>query len=181
MPYICIVLICVLFYMFLAKPWVKRSEVINKTSTSIHEEPEISIESEEPFEYSGKYTKKYLLTKNEWYEYQKLKNLALNKGYQICPKVRLLDLIEPRRGDPKFKTLFYKVQAKHVDFVICDQNLHIKAILELDDNSHNQKDRMKRDEFVDLILKDVGYTVIRTRSITDTTLDILDKAPKAPT
>lgn len=133
-------------------------------------------------EYTGKYQKKLLLTKNEWYEYRKLRELAAKKGYQICPKVRLLDLIEPRRGDPKYKTLFYKIQAKHVDFVICDQNLYVKAILELDDSSHNQADRKERDEFVDLILKDVGYTVIRTRSITDTTLDILNtETEKAPT
>ena len=125
------------------------------------------------FEYSGKYQKKLLLTKNEWHEYRKLKEIAAQKGYQVCPKVRLLDLIEPRRGDPKYKTLFYKIQAKHVDFVICDQNLYVKAILELDDNSHNQADRKERDEFVDLILKDVGYTVIRTRSITEEILNII--------
>lgn len=130
-------------------------------------------------EYSGRYQKKLLLTKNEWYEYRKLKQLAEAKGMQVCPKVRLLDLIEPRRGDPKFKTLFYKIQAKHVDFVICDQNLYVKAILELDDNSHKQTERKERDEFVDLILKDVGYTVIRTRSITETTLDVLEQ--KTPT
>lgn len=135
---------------------------------------EPQIKPEERTEYTGKYQKKYLLTKNEWYEYRKLRQLAESKGLQICPKVRLLDLIEPRRGDPKYKTLFYKIQAKHVDFVICDQNLYVKAILELDDNSHNQTNRKERDEFVDLILKDVGYTVIRTRSITDTTLDILE-------
>lgn len=125
-------------------------------------------------DYSGKYEKTYLLTKNEYHEYKKLKQLAESKDLQICPKVRLLDLIEPRRGDPKYKTLFYKIQAKHVDFVICDQNLYVKAILELDDNSHNQQNRKNRDEFVDLILKDVGYTVIRTRNITDTTLDVLE-------
>ena len=79
--------------------------------------------------------------------------------------------MEPRNDDPKYITLFYKIQAKHVDFVICDQNLYVKAILELDDNSHNQTERKKRDEFVDQILKDVGYTVIRTRSITEDTLN----------
>lgn len=141
---------------------------------------EIDLSEEEITDYHNKYERKLLLTKNEWYEYKKLTELATNKGYQICPKVRLLDLIEPRRGEPKYKTLFYKIQSKHVDFVICDQNLYVKAILELDDNSHNQADRKERDEFVDLILKDVGYTVIRTRGITDTTLDILEKE-KAPT
>lgn len=125
------------------------------------------------FEYTGKYQKRYLLTKNEYHEYKKLKEYATIRNLQICPKVRLLDLIEPKRGDPKYKTLFYKIQAKHVDFVICDQNLYVKAILELDDNSHNQTDRQTRDVFVDTVLKDVGYTVIRTRCITESTLDAI--------
>ncbi len=124
-------------------------------------------------EYIGRYQKKYLLTKNEWYESKKLIQFATEKNLYVCPKVRLLDIIEPRRGDPKYKSLFYKIQAKHVDFVICDQNLHIKAILELDDNSHDEPGRVARDEFVDSILKDVGYTVIRTKSITEKTLENL--------
>ena len=151
----------------------------NETNIPDTKEEKIDLIEKEKTDFHNKYEKKLLLTKNEWYEYRKLKQLAEAKGLQVCPKVRLLDLIEPRRGDPKFKTLFYKIQAKHVDFVICDQNLYVKAILELDDNSHKQTERKERDEFVDLILKDVGYTVIRTRSITETTLDVLEQ--KTPT
>lgn len=169
-----IVIICILLFLifeFRKSPissdkkhnkWTEQNSEINDDFDLI--DPNLS-------DYTGKYQKKLLLTKNEWYEYRKLKQLAENKGLQVCPKVRLLDLIEPRRGDPKYKTHFYKIQAKHVDFVICDQNLYVKAILELDDNSHNQAERKKRDEFVDQILKDVGYTVIRTCSITESTLN----------
>lgn len=132
---------------------------------------ETSPNSENLFEYHGKYQKRYLLTKHEYSEYKKLKEYASKRDLQICPKVRLLDLIEPRRGEAQYKALFYKIQAKHVDFVICDQNLYVKAILELDDSSHDQADRKKRDEFVDTVLKDVGYKIIRTRSISETTLD----------
>lgn len=121
--------------------------------------------------YKGCYQAKYLLTKNEWYEYRKLRDLAAVYGLQVCPKVRLLDIIEPRRGDPNYMTYLGKIKSKHVDFVICDQDLRIRGILELDDNSHNQKDRQERDSFVDEILTDVGYKVIHTRSITETTLE----------
>jgi very-short-patch-repair endonuclease len=85
------------------------------------------------------------------------------------PKVRLLDLIEPRRGEG-FMSALGKIQSKHVDFVICDQNLYIKAIVELDDKSHDQPDRQERDRFVDDVLTSVGYTVIRTRAVTEDTL-----------
>ena len=123
--------------------------------------------------YAGCYQQKYLLTKNEWYAYKKLQPIAASMGLLVCPKVRLLDILEPRKGEKDYKSLFWKVQAKHVDFLICDQDLHIKAILELDDNSHNRQDRKNRDAFIDEILQDVGYIVIHTKGITDTTLDEL--------
>jgi very-short-patch-repair endonuclease len=67
-----------------------------------------------------------------------------------------------------------------VDFLVCDQAMHIKAVLELDDNSHNQKDRKDRDAFVDQILTSVGYKVIRTHSITETTLDSINTSDSKP-
>ena len=124
------------------------------------------------------YQRKYLLTKNEYWEYKKLRQYADARGLLICPKVRLLDIIEPRAGAKNHKSLFYKVQSKHVDFVICDNDLRIKAVLELDDNSHFQKDRKERDAFVDQILTSVGYKVIRTRAVTESTLDGLGEPQK---
>ena len=120
----------------------------------------------------GHYQAKYLLTKNEWYEYKKLKEYAAAYQLQVCPKVRLLDIVEPRKGD-NYMSYLGKIKSKHVDFLICDQNLHIKAILELDDGSHDTADRKARDTLVDEILQEVGYTVIHTRSITEATLQPL--------
>lgn len=122
-------------------------------------------------DFSTAYQAKYLLTKNEWAQYKKLKVIADEKGYVICPKVRLLDIIEPQKGHEKYKTLMYKIQAKHVDFVICDKDMHIKVIIELDDSSHDKKDHKERDEFVDLILQSVGYKVIHSRYIMNNILD----------
>lgn len=134
------------------------------------EEPEAAESKTQ--NYSESYQKKYLLTRNEWHEYKKLRNYAEAAGLQICPKVRLLDIIEPRKGE-NYRSLLAKIQSKHVDFLICDQDLRIKGILELDDGSHDQKDRIQRDAFVDEILTSVGYKVIHTRSITETTLEPL--------
>ena len=128
---------------------------------------------DEAIDFSNAYQSKYLLTKNEWIQYKKLKESADIKGYVICPKVRLFDIIEPRKGHAKYKMLMYKIQAKHVDFVICDRNMHIKAVIELDDKSHDQKERKERDAFVNLILRSVGYKVIHTRYITNDILDLI--------
>lgn len=117
------------------------------------------------------YQAKYLLTRNEWYEYKKLREYSAIHNLQVCPKVRLLDIVEPRRGDPNYMSYMGRIKSKHIDFVICDQDLRIKGIIELDDNSHKGKDRYIRDIFVDAVLQGVGYTVIRTRSITENTLE----------
>lgn len=121
-------------------------------------------------DFSKSYQRKYLLTKNEWHEYKKLQSLIEPRGFIICPKVRLLDIIEPIKDKDNYMSLMGRIQSKHVDFLICDKNLHIKCILELDDNSHLQKDRKERDNFIDLILTSVGYKVIHTFGITEALL-----------
>lgn len=127
----------------------------------------------EIIDFSSAYQSKYLLTKNEWHQYKKLKELADIKGYVVCPKVRLFDIIEPKKGHKHYKTLMYKIQAKHLDFVICDSDMQIKVVIELDDSSHDRKNRQERDAFVDLILRSVGYKVIHTRYITNDLLDLV--------
>lgn len=173
-----------LFAMFMGAP-SRQQEAMRQT-----EEPEEAAPQEEPKEepkpvpeepekekrstYADCYQKKYLLTKNEWFAHKKLKPIADAKGLIICPKVRLLDILEPRRGEKDYKALLYKVQAKHVDFLICDKDMRIKAVLELDDSSHDQKNRKERDSFVDEILTSVGYKVIHTKYINDDVLDNLE-------
>lgn len=147
---------------------------IKTQKNSATKETTEEAETQKNNNFADSYQRKYLLTRNEWHEYKKLRIYADAAGFQVCPKVRLLDIIEPRAGE-NYRSLMGKIQSKHVDFLICDQDLHIKAILELDDNSHDQKDRKERDAFMDEILTSVGYKVIRTRSITETTLESIIK------
>lgn len=116
---------------------------------------------------TGAYQKRWLFSYNEKDAYNKLKPIADELSLTIFAKVRLLDLLEPTKGNPKYKTYFYKVQAKHVDFVLCDEKLVTRYIIELDDSSHDTEDRKKRDSFVDEALTSVGYKIIHVRAITD--------------
>lgn len=156
----------------------KSSEAQQKKTHKAQEIPNYIAEEKiekkkEEIDYSQAYQRKYLLTKNEWHEYKKLKELAAGKGLQVCPKIRLYDLIEPRKNREDYKVLKWKIQAKHVDFVLADKDLYIKAIVELDDGSHDTQARQERDIFVDQILTACGYKVIRTRSITAETIENL--------
>ena len=56
---------------------------------------------------------------------------------------------------------------KHVDFVICDEKMVARYIVELDDSSHDTEKRQERDRLVDEIVESVGYKIIHTRAITD--------------
>lgn len=98
-------------------------------------------ETEIPINIERAYQKKWILTYNEKDAYRKIKEITDKLGYTLFTKVRLFDLIEPVRGNPKYKTNLYKIQAKHVDFVICDEKLVARYVIELDDNSHNSEDR----------------------------------------
>lgn len=131
-----------------------------------YEEPETTQQiNENEFSIKGAYHKRWMFTYNEKDAYYKLKPIAEELGYTVFAKVRLLDLLEPTKGTQKYKTYLYKIQAKHVDFVLCDQKLVAKHIIELDDSSHDREDRKLRDKFVDNVLRSVGYNIIHVRAI----------------
>lgn len=116
----------------------------------------------------GAYQKAWLFSYNEKDAYAKLKPIAEELGYTVFAKVRLLDLLEPVKGKAKYKTYLYKIQAKHVDFVLCDAKLVARYIIELDDSSHDTKERKERDKFVDEVVQSVGYQIIHVRAIDET-------------
>jgi len=128
----------------------------------------------------GAYQQKWLLTYNEKAAYKILKQICDRNNLHLMTKVRLLDIVEPIRGQYKYKTYLYKIQSKHVDFVVCDEKLVARCIIELDDSSHDQEERMERDRFVDRVLESVGYQVLRTRNVTeDIEAEILKAIPSA--
>lgn len=135
--------------------------------------PEPTKEPNVSSEYQGAYRAASILTKNESNNYKVLKTAADRKRYTISVKMRLADLVTPTasRYDKSYMSYFGKIKAKHVDFVVFDEYMRPKAIIELDDSSHDRKDRQERDKFVDSILTDAGYKVIHTRYIWP---DILD-------
>lgn len=114
------------------------------------------------------YTKKYLLTKYEYNFYWKIKKIADKYNLQILAKIRLADLIEPdtRLSKQKYAELFEKIKALHIDFAIAD-NMKIVCLIELDDKTHEQADRIKRDTFIDTILYDAEYNLVHTHGETE--------------
>lgn len=113
--------------------------------------------------YIKSYKRKYVLTTNEKDAFRKIKAAADLTEYTVLSKVRLFDLIETL--DKTDKGAQWKIQAKHVDFVLCDKSLVTRYIIELGDKSHERADRIERDAFVLTVLRNCGYKVLITNNI----------------
>lgn len=125
----------------------------------------VSESEKESLPIAGAYQKRWLFSYHEKDAYYKIAELCQKYGLHLTAKVRLLDLVEPVKGNPKYKSYFWKIQAKHVDFVLCDKKLVARCIIELDDNSHNSPNRKARDEFVDEVLNSAGYQVFHLQDV----------------
>ena len=125
----------------------------------------INPENSEWVKYTEAYKPEYLMTRNEKTQYWLLRSWADANNLIVFTKVRLADLISPRENSNNRQKLFWKIQAKHVDFVICDNSIRVKCIIEIMDNSHYDPERIKRDNFVREVLTSCGYKLIQTHHI----------------
>ncbi|MCT4542183.1 MAG: DUF2726 domain-containing protein [Vallitalea sp.] len=104
-----------------------------------------------------------ILTKAELNFYDTLEPICSELNVILFSKVRLIDLLEITDKD-HYQTCLNKVVSKHIDFVICDsKNLKPLICIELDDSSHNQQNRTNRDIFINNVLGNVGYKVMRIK------------------
>ena len=128
----------------------KKREEIQRKIMMLDNKKSEPVNNEEDIERLP-YRKKYLLTKNEYWFYKNLKEIADKYGYAILAKIRFADLVEvnDEAGKSEYMKYFGKIKAKHIDFILCKkENLYPELLIELNDNSHKKEDRIKRDEFV---------------------------------
>jgi very-short-patch-repair endonuclease len=89
---------------------------------------------------------------------------AAPAGMLIFAQVRLANLVEVQSWAKRDKTHWYKIQAKCVDFVLCEPHTYLtRLVIELDDSSHNHTDRRERDAFVDDVLAAAGLPILHVR------------------
>ena len=84
--------------------------------------------------------------------------MLLPKDYKIHCQVSLISLLKP--ADLKSARMIW---AKRMDYVITDEKTKILVVIELDDKSHQRKDRIKRDKFVNKALAG-KHTLLRLTS-----------------
>lgn len=104
-----------------------------------------------------------MLKPSEWIQYDQLRKYAADKGLIVCPKVRLINLVEPVPDAEDQKVLEEYSRMTHVDFVVCTTDLQVLLIIQLEKNDSTE-----------FVLKHAGYKVITTERITDEILQSLE-------
>lgn len=85
----------------------------------------------------------------------------------IMSKVRLADIIELDEAITRDSKAFYRIACKHIDFVVLSPDLDLICAVELDDFTHESKESIQRDQFVNSVLRDCGVPLFRIRTRID--------------
>ncbi len=100
------------------------------------------------------YTTKPLLTPTEDSFFQAIK-LATPKNYTVYPQINLAAIIR-RIDQHRFQNELYR----NIDFAIFDAGYYPKLLIEINDDSHKQWDRIERDHKVREICKQAHIPII---------------------
>ena len=100
--------------------------------------------------------------------------LACEDKAVVFGKVRIADILKPAKGlnRSQWQITFNKISAKHFDFVLCNPNdLSVIAVIELDDKSHSQQKKIKRDLFVESTCKTARLKLHRFKAAASYAVD----------
>ena len=105
----------------------------------------------------GSFNKKEkIMTNTELQFYNLLKKITSKYELELFTQVALNQII---KADSKRGNL--QIGAKSIDFVITDKYGNIKICIELDDYTHQRKDRIKRDNLVNELFRKVKIKLLR--------------------
>lgn len=110
------------------------------------------------------FERKSFLTKRERDFFIELRKI-LKKEYYVMCQVRVVDIITPHKrfskNSKEFIALFRQVSQWHCDFLIINNNFDVEVAIELDDSTHNQLKRKRRDEILNEVFRQSGVNLIR--------------------
>lgn len=111
----------------------------------------------------GLYQKKDVLFTPAERSFLGVLNQAVNQQAMIFGKVRVADVLVPKKGlsGSEWQKAFNKIFAKHFDFLLCrNDDLSIICAIELNDSSHQSQNRQQRDEFLKRACQTAGVPLI---------------------
>lgn len=103
----------------------------------------------------------YLFSKPENEFFRLLRKALEGQDLVVFGKVRLSDVLAVS-GNKDRQKYWNKIQAKHVDFLICNEEyFNPLAAVELDDSSHERPDRVQRDDFLNKAFDSAELPLLR--------------------
>lgn len=117
--------------------------------------------------------KKTLLTNTEKQFYKMLQDICKKYELNIFTQVALNQIIKAND-----KKAFNQIGAKTIDFVLTDKETNIKICIELDDHSHDNEKRQKRDIIVNTLCSNAGIKILRIPIDNAFIVDRIDKTIK---
>lgn len=108
--------------------------------------------------------KKYIITKTELKFYTELLEIAKELDLILFSQVSLYNIIEMKENLPeRIKySYFNKIASKSIDFVLVSKkDCRIQLCIELDDSTHKRADRIKRDNFINELFKELEINLLR--------------------
>ena len=102
-----------------------------------------------------------ILTPKEQAFYKTLKPITDELGLIIFSKMRIVDIVNVPQNHPEYIKWFNYIKAKHIDFIICDQNFKLYKLIEVDDYTHRFQKRQERDKFVNEIFRQLNIDLLR--------------------
>ena len=107
------------------------------------------------------YTNKKIMTETEKNFYIELKKITDSLNMSIFPQIDLERLIKVKDNNYSYRN---RIKSRSIDFTIVNNNnYNVVCCIELDDKTHNKKSRIKRDEFINELFKNVNINLIRVK------------------
>lgn len=119
------------------------------------------------------FREKVFLDNYQWKEYLKLRSIAIEKNLIICPNVHVLRLAEPRDFKVKNRKLRRRLSEQYIDFVICNQNMKVLALIRLLKQSEVEGPEDLFNRYANAVLGTLNYKIINTWTITPDILDFI--------
>lgn len=112
-----------------------------------------------------KYLRKHQLVTNAEKEFFLRVQEMYGSKYDIFPQVHLSTFLDASLNGQSREWAWRHIHQKSVDFLVCQKNT-MKPLLaiEIDDLSHSQNDRWKRDVTVEQICASAGFPILRVEN-----------------
>jgi hypothetical protein len=126
--------------------------------------------------FSSYVPRKQLLTNAELNFYGQLVKAVNGKAHIFC-MVRVADVVTIKnsiKGRRRLQKLG-PIAQKHFDFVLVDNQTNILCAIELNDSSHDKKDRKERDEFLTKVMESTGTPLLWIQAAARYDIDAIRK------